>query len=297
VSRYRWVDARKAEGFDAAAAIEAAEVSRAAYYEWSAAHRGGCTEAEWDEAALVNEIVRIHQAQDDLGSPRITMALAKKGHHVNRKRVERLMRCNGIYAIDGRRAKVRTTIPDVTAPPLPDLVQRDFGVGEPGRLWAGDITYIPTGEGWLYLAGVLDLGSRRMIGYDMASRMPTSLVLGALQMAINTRGGEAQGVIFHSDRGTQYLSHEHRAFTEDAGITQSVGRTGSCLDNAVAESFWATLKRELISRCHFETRADARRAIIAWISYYNAARMHSTLGYLTPIEWELAYHQAAQKAA
>jgi len=297
VSRYRWVDARKAEGFDASAAIEAAEVARSSYYEWSAAHRGGATKAEWDEAVLVNQIKDLHEKRDDHGSPRMTRLLARRGKKVNRKRVEPLMRWGDIYAIDGRRAKVRTTIPDVLAPPLPDLVKRDFGVGEPGRLWAGDITYIGTDEGWLYLAGVLDLGSRRAIGYDMADRMPTSLVLGAPQMAIDTRGGDAAGVIFHSDRGTQYLSHEHRCFTEGAGITQSVGRTGTCLDNAVAESFWATLKRELISRCHFATRADARRAIIAWISYYNAARMHSSLDYATPIEWELKYHQATQKAA
>lgn len=297
MSRYRWIDDRRAEGFDAAAAIEAAEVSASAFYKWARAHENGATAAEWSEAILVNEIRQIHEQHDDYGSPRITRALRLRGHRVNRKRVERLMREHGIYAVDARRAKVRTTIPDVTAPPLPDLVRRDFEVGRQDERWAGDITYIGTDEGWLYLADVLDLGSRRVIGYEMADRMPTSLVLGALKMGIQTRGGDVAGVLFHSDRGTQYLSYEHRDFCEANGIAQSVGRTGSCLDNAVAESFFATLKRELVHRRHFATRAEARRAIVAWISYYNAARMHSSLGYMTPIEWELGYRAKMQEAA
>jgi len=297
VSRYRWIDDRRAEGFRAAAAITQAGVSPSAYYAWSRAHANGATDAEWDEAVIVNEIMDIHTAHEDLGSPRMTRALCRRGRRVNHKRVERLMCRNGIYAIDGRRAKVRTTIPDVSAPPLPDLVHRDFEVGEQDRRWSGDITYIGTGEGWLYLSGVLDLGSRRMIGYDMEERMPTSLVLGALEMAIQTRGGDVEGVIFHSDRGSQYLSREHREYCFTHGIFQSVGRTGSCHDNAVAESFWATLKRELVHRRRFATRAEARRAIVAWISYYNAARMHSSLGYATPIEWELAYRRRMQEAA
>lgn len=297
MSRYRWVDSRRAEGFAAAVTIEQAGVSTSAYYAWSKAHQHGATDAEWSEAHLVNEIRDIHGEHDDHGSPRVTRALHRRGERVNHKRVERLMRYHGIYAIDGRRAKVRTTIPDVSAPPLPDLVRRDFSVGEQDRRWAGDITYIPTDEGWLYLADVLDLGSRRVIGYDMADRMPTSLVLGSLKMAIATRGGDVAGVIFHSDRGSQYLSYEHRGFCEDRGISQSVGRTGSCHDNAVAESFWATLKRELVHRRRFATRAEARRAIIAWINYYNAARMHSSLDYATPIEWELAYRRRMQEAA
>ena len=203
MSRYRWVDLRRAEGFAAAVTIEQAGVSTSAYYAWSKAHQHGATDAEWSEAHLVNEIRDIHGEHDDHGSPRVTRALHRRGERVNHKRVERLMRYHGIYAIDGRRAKVRTTIPDVSAPPLPDLVRRDFSVGEQDRRWAGDITYIPTDEGWLYLADVLDLGSRRVIGYEMADRMPASLVIGALEMAIQTRGGDVTGVIFHSDRGSQ----------------------------------------------------------------------------------------------
>ena len=297
MSRYRWIDDRKAEGFPTRAACTAVAVSSSAYFWWSRAHQDGATSTERDEAHLVNEIRRIHAAHDDYGSPRMTRALRRRGHLVNHKRVERIMAYQGIYAIDGRRAKVRTTIPDVSAPPLPDLVHRDFSVGEQDRAWAGDITYIGTDEGWLYLSDVLDIGSRRVIGYAMEDRMPASLVIGSLEMAIATRGGDVEGVIFHTDRGSQYLSREHRGFCADHGIAQSVGRTGSCLDNAVAESFWATLKRELVHRRRFATRAEARRAIVAWISYYNAARLHSTIGYTTPMEWELAHRRTMQEAA
>lgn len=297
MSRYRWIDARRTEGYQARAACEAAGVSASVYYEWSAVHRCGVTATEWEEAHLVNEIRDIHASDQTCGSPRITRALHRRGYRVNHKRVERLMSHHGIYGVDGRRAKVRTTIPDVSAPPVPDLIRRDFSVGEPDRAWAGDITYIGTDEGWLYLADVLDVGSRRVIGYAMEDRMPTSLVLGALEMAITTRGGDVAGVIFHADRGSQYLAREHREFCQARGIRRSVGRTGSCLDNAVAESFWATLKRELVHRRRFTTRAEARRAIVAWINHYNAARLHSSLGYVTPIEWELAYMRRMREAA
>ena len=158
MSRYRFVSAMKAEGFPIDAACEAAEVSTSAYYEL-AARSAGPTEAEWDEAMLVNEMREIHHRLDDTyGSPRMTDELRRRGFCVNHKRVERLMADYGIYAQDGRRKKVRTTIPDVSAPPLPDLVERDFSRGEPGERTCGDITYIPTGEGWLYLADVLDIG-------------------------------------------------------------------------------------------------------------------------------------------
>ena len=204
---------------------------------------------------------------------------------------------NGIYAIDGRRKKLKTTIPDVTAPPLPDLIKRDFAVGAPGKRTCGDITYIGTDEGWLYLADVLDIGSRRIIGFAMESHMKTSLVEDALKMAIATRGGNVKGTIFHGDRGGQYMSRDYAKLCKDHGILQSVGRTGSCHDNAVAESFWATLKRELISRYRFATRAEARRAIIAWINRYNAARIHSSLGNTSPIAWELRYADCQQLLA
>jgi putative transposase len=293
VSRYHHVSAMKAEGFPIEAACEAAEVSTSAYYDWLATRAVGPTEAGWDEAIVVNEIVDIHLNVDDTyGSPRMTDELRRRGRCVNHKRVERLMADNGLYAKDGRRRKVRTTIPDVSAPPLPDLVRRDFSVGEPGERACGDITYVPTDEGWLFLADVEDIGSRRIVGFAMDDHMRTGLVASALDMAIATRGADVDGMVFHHDRGAQYMSREFRLLCERHGIAQSTGRTGSSLDNAVAESFWATLKRELVSRYRFATRAEARRAIISWVNHYNAVRLHSSLGNVPPIEWELRLHRS-----
>jgi len=292
VSRYRHVSAMKADGFPIEAACVAAEVSTSAYYDW-AARSGGPSDAEWDEALLINEMRRVHDDLDDTyGSPRMTDELRDRGFCANHKRVERLMAENGIHAKDARRRKVRTTIPDVSAPPLPDLVGRDFRVGEPGERTCGDITYVATDEGWLYLADVLDLGSRRIVGYAMDERMPTELVARALEMAADVRGGDVGGMVFHHDRGSQYMSREFRDLCDRLGVAQSVGRIGSSQDNAVAESFWATLKRELVHRCRFPTRAEARRAIIAWINHYNALRRHSSIGNVSPIEWELRHYRA-----
>lgn len=297
MSRYRHVSAMKAEGFAIRAACDAAEVSTSAYYDWLT-RSAGPTDAEWNEALLINEMRRVHDELDDTyGSPRMTDELRDRGFCANHKRVERLMAQHGISAKDGRRKTVRTTIPDVSAPPLPDLVKRDFSVGEPGERTCGDITYIPTAEGWLYLASVLDLGSRRVVGYAMDERMPAELVARALEMAVDIRGGDVAGMIFHHDRGSQYLSREFRDLCDRLGVAQSVGRIGSSQDNAVAESFWATLKRELVHRCRFATRAEARRAIIAWLNHYNALRRHSSIGNISPIEWELRFTRRRLQAA
>ncbi len=297
MTKYRWIHARKAEGFPIRLCCRVAEVPPSSYYDWREVHGAGPTALELDEAYLVNEIMAIHDTVDDTyGSPRLTGELRRE-RRVNHKRVERVVREHGLYAKDARRKKCRTTIPDVSAPPLPDAIKRDFSVGEPGLRTCGDITYIPTGEGWLYLASVLDIGSRRCVGYDMDSRMPTELVSRALTMAVNTRGGDVKGMIFHGDRGSQYMSHDYRELCESFGIVQSVGRTGSCHDNAVAESFWSTLKREMVSRFRFETRAEARRAIIAWINHYNTLRLHSSINNMSPIEWELRFAQRQLQAA
>jgi transposase InsO family protein len=174
---------------------------------------------------------------------------------------------------------------------MPDLIGRRFAPGKPDVAWVGDITYIATGEGWLYLASVLDLGSRRWLGYSMANHMRTELVADALDMAVATRGGLVRGTIFHGDRGSQYMSSDYCKLVTGYGMVQSVGRTGVCWDNAVAESAWSSLKRELVHRYRFATRAEARRAIFAWINRYNSRRRHSTLGYIAPINWEQKYHQ------
>jgi transposase InsO family protein len=291
VTRYRWVAARKAEGFPIGMACRTAQVSRQAFWDWRAKDATGPSQAERDETDLVAEIRRVHDDFDGTyGSPRVTEELARRGRPTNHKRVERLMRLHGIVGVH-KAARVRTTIPAEQAPPLPDLIGRRFAPGRPDVAWVGDITYIPTGQGWLYLASVLDLGSRRLLGYSMADHMRTDLVADALRMAAGARGGVTTGIVFHGDRGSQYLSGEYRRLVRRLGMVQSVGRTGVCWDNSVAEAFWSSLKRELVHRYRFPDRAAARRAIFAWINRYNQRRLHSSLGYRPPLEWEQHYRQ------
>jgi putative transposase len=291
VTRYRWVAARKAEGFPITMACKVAQVSTTAFDDWRRKQAQGPTDAEVEEAALVEKIREIHDESDGTyGEPRMTPELRDLGWDVNHKRVERLMRVHGIVGVH-KPPKVRTTIPAEDAPPLPDLVGRRFDPGQPDVCWVGDITYIPTGEGWLYLASVLDLGSRRWLGYSMADHMRTELVADALTMAAGARGGATEGIIFHGDRGSQYMSGDYRDLIGQLGMVQSVGRTGVCWDNSVAEAAWSSLKRELVHRYVFCDRASARRAIFAWINRYNTQRRHSTLGYIPPIEWEHQYRQ------
>ena len=291
MTRYRWVAARKAEGFPITMACKVAEVSRQAFCDWRLSEAGGPSDAELAESELVSQIRAIHDESDGTyGEPRITEELARRGQPTNHKRVERLMRLHGIVGVH-KPAKVRTTIPAEDAPPLPDLIGRRFAPGRPDVAWVGDITYIPTGEGWLYLASVLDLGSRRLLGYSMAEHMRTELVADALTMAAGARGGATTGIIFHGDRGSQYLSGDYRQLVVDLGMVQSLGRTGVCWDNSVAEAFWSSLKRELVQRYRFPDRASARRAVFAWINRYNRLRLHSSLNYVPPIEWENHYRR------
>lgn len=298
MTRYRWVAARKAEGFPITMACAVADVSRQAFHGWRARTAAGPTAGELAEAELVAVMREIHAESDaTYGEPRMTEELARRGRPVNHKRVRRLMRLHGIVGVF-KPTKVRTTIPAEENPPLPDLVGRRFAPAEPDVAWCGDITYVPTGEGWLYVASVLDLGSRRLLGYSMAAHMRTELVVDALEMAAAARGGQTVGIIFHGDRGSQYMAGDYRQLITDLDMVQSVGRTGVCWDNAVAESFWSSLKREVVHRYRFATRADARRAIFAWINRYNHHRLHSSLGYLPPIEWEQLYrHTKADQAA
>ncbi len=298
MTRYRWVAARKAEGFPTTTACRVAAVSVTAFNDWRRRQESGPTEAEVHQARLVEAIRQIHAESDGTyGEPRITPELRDRGWVVNHKRVERLMRLHGIVGVH-KPPKVRTTIPAEDTPPLPDLIARRFDPGAPDVAWVGDITYIPTGEGWLYVASVLDLGSRRWLGYSMADHMRTELVAGALRMAAGARGGRTKGIIFHGDRGSQYLSSEYRDLIATLEMRQSVGRTGVCWDNSVAEAAWSSLKRELVHRYVFPDRATARRAIFAWINRYNTRRRHSSLGHIAPIEWENQYRQTqADQAA
>ncbi|MGH3951950.1 MAG: IS3 family transposase [Pseudonocardiaceae bacterium] len=295
MTRFRCVDDQKAAGFPVTAACEAAGVSTSGFYDWCAREVAGPTERQTAEAELVELMQQIFDASDgNYGVPRMHRELRRAGLKVNEKRVRRLMRLHGM-AGRCRRRRCRTTFPGPDGYEIPDLIGRRFEPGPPDTAWVQDITYIATGEGWLYLASVLDLGSRRLVGYSMADHMRTELVLDALTMALAARGGAlaVAGVIAHADRGSQYTSNDYLEFCHAHQLRPSVGRTGVCWDNAVAESFWESLKRECIQDRVFATRADARRAIFRWINWYNTTRLHTSLNSIPPIEWEQQYRQAS----
>jgi putative transposase len=286
VSRYRCVDAQKAAGFPVTAAGDAAGVSTSAFYAW-VTRCAPAAAAEQAEAALVAEVLAIHrESKGTYGSPRVHAELRRRGRPVNRKRIQRLMRQHGIVGHRPRRRRSLTK-PDAATPPAPDLLGRLFDPDHPDVAWCGDVTSIPTDEGWLYLASVIDLASRHLLGWSMSDHHDASLVTGALDAAVATRGRRRMdATIFHTDRGAEYTSTACIAACERLGLRRSMGRTGSCLDNAVAESWFASLKVELVDRQHYRTRAEARASIFAWIAWYNRRRLHSTNDYLPPIEWE-----------
>jgi putative transposase len=285
VTRYRCVDDQKAAGFPVRRACDTMGVSTSAYYAWAANRDQGPSQREQRDTRLLEAIREIHAEHPDYGSPRITAELARRGLACNHKKVEQLMATHGIVARRHRRRR-NPTRPDASAPALPDLVGRLFDPDRMDHTWVGDVTCVPTDEGWLYLASVLDLGSRRLLGYAMSHTADTGHVISALDMAVAARGRSAMdGTVFHSDRGSTYTSVRYRQACQQLGLRQSTGRTGSCLDNAVAEAWFASLKKEL-GRTSFATRADARRAIFAWINYYNHRRLHSACSYLPPAEYE-----------
>jgi putative transposase len=295
VKAQSFVGAEKAAGHGVARACRLLKVSRAAYYQ----RRNGAPSARRTaDAALAARITSIHtESKGTYGSPRVHQALRRQDISCGKRRVARLMRAAGL---EGRRKKRwrTTTIADPAADRARDLIQRDFAP-RPGadRRYAGDITYIMTWEGWAYLATVIDLSSRRVVGWALADHMRTSLVEDALSMAFTTRR-PADGVIFHSDRGAQYTSTDYAALASANGVILSVSRKGECWDNAVAESFFATIKRELINDRAWPTRAGLHRAVFDYIEgWYNTRRLHSALGYLSPAEYESTHHNATRQAA
>ena len=293
MTRYRCVDDQKAAGFPVTAACDAAGASTSGYYDWRTREAAGPTERQVAEAELVELIRDIFDASDgNYGVPRMYKELRRGGLCVNEKRVRRLMRLHGM-AGRCRRRRCQTTFPGPDGYHIPDLIGRCFAPGAPDRAWVQDITYIPTCEGWLYLASVLDLGSRRLLGYSMADHMRTELVTDALGMAVDARGGAVAGTIAHADRGSQYTSNDYLEFCQRHQLRPSVGRTGVCWDNAVAESVWESLKRECLQGRVFATRAEARRAIFRWINWYNTTRLHTSLNSVPPVEWEQQYRQAS----
>jgi putative transposase len=262
---------------------ELLEVSRGGYYAWISSPESS---RKRQEKELIGEIREIHeQMHHRYGSPRITKELTRRGRRVGHNRVARIMRENGLWARTKRRFVITTRSKDgeVVAE---NLLDRRFETSASNRVWVSDITYVATAEGWMYLCIVLDLYSRRLVGWSMSCTLETELVLAALAMAMMRRR-PPRGLIFHSDRGVQYTSLQFRTIAEGHGILLSMSRKGDCWDNACAETFFKTLRAELIQRKIYRSREEAKRAIFEYVEvFYNRVRLHSYLGYRTPTEFE-----------
>lgn len=258
-------------------------VSRSGYYAWQG--RGKSARAQANQT-LLEHIRKVHAAsRQTYGAPRIQAALHQQGVRCTRKRVARLMRREGLVGRVPPRRRVRTTQRDPAAVPAPNRLNREFTAPTPNCKWAGDVTYIPTAEGWLYLAVVLDLYSRLVVGWAMGAQNDRALIRSALDMALERRQ-PAAGLLHHSDQGSPYTSAEYRSLLAAHDLEESMSRVGNCYDNAVVESFFATLKAEGAAQ-PFATRAAARSAIFEYIEgWYNRVRLHSTLGYVSPLQFE-----------
>ena len=260
-------------------------VSTSGYYAWS--KRSPSTRAR-EDAVLTKKIRTYHQvSRCTYGAPRIHTDLTEAGIRVGRKRVARLMRAAGLQGVS-RRKGPRTTIRRPETRPAPDLVKRDFSAKAPDQLWVADVTYVPTAAGFVYLAVILDVFSRRVVGWKVTNHMRTELVLNTLEMALSQR--RPRCVIHHSDQGSQYTSFAFGYRCKQAGIRPSMGSVGDCYDNALCESFFATLECELIDRKRFRSHDEARMEIFDFIEgWYNTRRRHSSLDYLSPMEYEKRY--------
>ena len=265
-------------------------VSTSGYYAW----RGRGASARTTQDAVLTEHIRSfhRRSRGTYGVPRIHLDLADADLPVGRKRVARLMRAAGLQGVS-RRKGTRTTVRDREARPAPDLVDRNFAAAATDRLWVADITYIPTWEGFLFLAVVLDAFSRRLVGWAMASSLKTQIVLDALDMALRQR--RPRQVVHHSDQGSQYTSLAFGQRCRQAGVLPSMGSVGDCFDNAMCESFFATLECELLDRSCFRSRFEARLAVFEFMEgWYNPSRRHSGLGYLSPVQYEKRFNRSLE---
>jgi putative transposase len=286
-----WADS---DDYPVAFMCEQLDVSRSGYYAWRGGGPSARAGADEHLTALITAIWQ--RARGNPGVRRVHAALAAAGHRPSRKRVWRLMKAAGLRGRHPKAWKCTTTRGERPVP-APVRIGRDFSAEQPNQKWCGDITYIKTWTGWAYLATVIDLHSRALVGYALDTHMRTDLVTDALDMAITNRRPDP-GVIFHSDRGTQYTSKDFDRYCKTNNITRSLGKTGICYDNAVSESFFATYKKELIHTRPWPEVQHLRTETIDWIeNYYNTMRRHSTLGYLTPAEYELGYRNINELAA
>jgi transposase InsO family protein len=278
------VEAEKAN-YPVGVLCEVLGVSRSGFYAWQ---KRPPSERSKRDAQLAVEVAAAHQKSGKrYGSPRVHRKLRKNGVRVSRKRIERLMRERGIVGRQKRRFR-RTTDSNHSQPVAPNLVARDFEPQAANEVWAGDVTYIATSEGWSYLAVMLDLYSRRVVGWALSTTNDTDLALAALRCAVATRRIVPPGLVHHTDRGSPYASSDYQAALDSYGMVASMSRTGDCWDNAVAESFFATIRAELVDHETFPTRRSAEHAIGEYIeNFYNVERLHSHLDYVSPIEFEL----------
>ncbi len=262
-------------------------VSKSGYYAWL---KRPLSQRKKNREELLKQIRAIHEDSDGVyGAPKITKALQEKGVPVHQKRVSRLMKEHGIRSKTVRKYK-QTTNSKHSLPVSENLLNQDFSATHPNQKWVTDITYCRTAEGWLYLASVLDLCTRKIVGWQVSSRMTKALVIGALKQAVHQQK-PSPGLLHHSDRGSQYCSIEYQQLLQQHGMVSSTSRKGNCYDNASIESFHAIIKREMIYTKSFETRAEARRAIFRYIElFYNRKRIHGAIGYMSPAAFENTFY-------
>lgn len=290
--KYAWVKEHQNQ-FSVSAMCNAMDISRSSYYEWLGKPESSKAKKDKEMTAMVIEV--FVEGRATYGARRIRQKLIQKKVTISRRKVSKLMKESGLEVKTKRKFKA-TTDSNHNNPIAPNLLDRKFDVPEPDRYWVGDITYVPTEEGWLYLATVIDLYSRKVIGWSMDSRMKAELVNNALLMAIWQRKPKAD-LIWHTDRGSQYASDSHKSILKQHHIKQSMSRKGDCWDNAVDESFFSSLKTEAIHYHKFKTREEARHVIFEYIEvFYNRVRIHSANDYLSPVDYESLLPKMLQKA-